>query len=162
MSAVLTPEINDLKLQLVHKLEKRVLAYTKTAKFEKAISGANLIISCLPTSSRGYLLAGNIYEEQGKVHEARRMYQDCCRKLAFLDDGYRKVKNKPQASSYSGPFFRGARPNILHPLPVEVIHILLSFLPFESRIICSQVCKQWQRMIFQIASVWHNMNVKKP
>ncbi|KAI9258137.1 hypothetical protein BDA99DRAFT_606350 [Phascolomyces articulosus] len=141
----LTPEIDQLTFELTKRLEKRAMVYAKMAKFDKAMGDAEIIMQYAPTSCRGYLLAGIIYEEQGKITKADEIYKIGQEKVLHYDDGYSKLSMK--INFLQKKCDSSNRIKLVDILPAEVIHSIFCLLSIEDRVTCSEVCQSWQQAI---------------
>ncbi|KAJ8658010.1 hypothetical protein O0I10_006281 [Lichtheimia ornata] len=71
-----TKEITQLTCQLMENLNRRSTALANGANFDLALRDAAVMRVIIPTSSLGYLKAGNIYQQRGQHKEAVSMYEE--------------------------------------------------------------------------------------
>ncbi|CDH57697.1 predicted protein [Lichtheimia corymbifera JMRC:FSU:9682] len=89
-----TEAITQLASQLMENLNRRSTALANGAHFDLALRDAAVMRSICPTSSNGYLKAGDIYQQQGRHQEAAAIYEKGLTSVQSSDDGYTTLQGQ--------------------------------------------------------------------
>ncbi|KAI7856673.1 hypothetical protein BDC45DRAFT_604189 [Circinella umbellata] len=150
---------------IINLLIKRATIYAKQSRFTDALNDARLVITQSPTLAQGYLLAGNIYSDQGKENQAIKVLQEGIEQIsaAAKDDSqyYYHEQRQPLEALLTRSKQKSERridfvKTLL--LPVEITSIIWFFVGVSESLIESMLTsKTWREMILHSFHVWHTI-----
>ena len=116
--------IDQLTCQLMEKLNERAATLTREAQFDLALQDAALMTRIVPSSSVGYLRAGNIYQQQGRQRAAVMVYEQGLDKVSPSQSGYAQLN---RYRSHALEVEDSKRIDFISRLPMEIV--VLNIVP---------------------------------
>ncbi|CDH57664.1 predicted protein [Lichtheimia corymbifera JMRC:FSU:9682] len=147
-----TEAITQLGSQLMDNLNRRSTALANGAHFDLALRDAAVMRAICPTSSLGYLKAGDIYQQQGRQQKAVAMYDEGLRNTPASDHGYTNLQVQ-HASALSAA---NKQVDFISQLPLDLVESELLPLVWDNYKLDSDtpcpylyVSHTWRRLILQ-------------
>lgn len=153
----LVPELHNYAMsstserQMIELLAERAKLLADGAQFDHALHDAATIRALAPASSVGYLLAGDVYQMQGRQRAAVSMYEDGLASVPENEDGYTHLSNRRTDALHAdakhvdfiSQLFLDNVVNVIFPI------ILDSELSTETPCPYLYVCRAWRRRILE-------------
>ena len=165
LNTVMDQILFETTTSIINLLIKRATIYAKQSRFTDALNDARLVITQSPTLAQGYLLAGNIYSDQGKEKQAIKVLQEGIEQIsaAAKDDSqyYYHGQRQPLEALLTRSKQKSERridfvKTLL--LPVEITSIIWFFVGVSESLIESMLTsKTWREMILHSSHVWHTI-----
>lgn len=142
---------NTSERQIIELLAERAKLLANGAQFDYALHDAGTIRALAPTSSVGYLLAGDIHQMQGRQRAAVSMYEDGLANVSENEDGYTDLSKRrtdalhadSKRVDFISQLFLDNVVNVIFPI------ILDSELSPEEPCPYLYVCRTWRRRILE-------------
>ena len=153
--------INDASVAINHMfetvyvdlLDKRAKAKAMSSHFTSAVEDALEIIKYLPTSSKGYLRAGEFFVMQGNQLKAAEIYAQGQVAVNKSDPLYFKlVEGEKQAVEQSKK-----RIDMISRMPLETTSYIFERLSLATLAACINVSKIWRERLYKCASAWETL-----
>ncbi|KAI9494159.1 hypothetical protein BDB00DRAFT_871683 [Zychaea mexicana] len=145
--------VYETTASIIELLTKRATAHEKLGRVNDALDDAHLIIVQSPTRAQGYLLAGNVYSNQGRERQA----------VQILQTGLQQVVASSERQQLEFLLARSKhrleqRIDFVSLLPAEITSMIWVWLGInESLVEAMLVSKTWRAAILQSHHVWRTI-----
>ncbi|KAJ8658062.1 hypothetical protein O0I10_006334 [Lichtheimia ornata] len=112
-----TEKITQLTCQFMEKLNERSTAMANGGNFDLALRDAAVMQAIDPTSSLGYLKAGDIYQQQGRQQDAAAMYEKGLAHVSSSDYRYTNLQMRQKDALDA----TNKRVDFISQLPLELV-----------------------------------------
>ncbi|EPS43197.1 hypothetical protein H072_2815 [Dactylellina haptotyla CBS 200.50] len=164
-----TEAINMQPPILMTLLDSRAALYDKTDQLKLALKDAKRMMEHEKANPKGYLRAGKILHRMDKSTMAVEIYKLGIKHIEPSDPHLPRLKEMiEKALEKQNKALKAARKKIYDPmqvLPLELLEMVLEYLPFSNIVAMQRVSKTWQNVISSNARFWATLDfshAKKP
>ncbi|KAF3315688.1 hypothetical protein TWF173_003258 [Orbilia oligospora] len=161
----LTEAINMQPPILMGLLDTRAALYDKTEKLKLALKDAKTMMGQEKTNPKGYLRAGKVLHRLDKADLAIEVYKLGIKHAEPSDPQLPRLKEiLEKAQEKHNKVMRAAAKKVYDPmqvLPLELLEMVLSYLPFQNIVAMQRVSKTWQRVISSNARFWTTLDFSR-
>jgi tetratricopeptide (TPR) repeat protein len=143
----------------INLLDSRVVTYEKLHQWDLAIQDAKTMVKLSPTSSKGYLRYGKLLSSHHQRHSsAAKVYQRGCDMVDPNDTRYALLASLKQDMEAHIAKAKQRRDPLLI-MPIDVLDLIFSYLPFHRRVACMLVNRTWRHYLVTWRGMWRNMDL---
>ncbi|KAF3162813.1 hypothetical protein TWF225_011591 [Orbilia oligospora] len=161
----LTEAINMQPPILMGLLDTRAALYDKTEKLKLALKDAKTMMGQEKANPKGYLRAGKVLHRLDKADLAIEVYKLGIKHAEPSDPQLPRLKEiLEKAQEKHNKVMRAAAKKVYDPmqvLPLELLEMVLSYLPFQNIVAMQRVSKTWQRVISSNARFWTTLDFSR-
>ncbi|KAF3276626.1 hypothetical protein TWF970_006211 [Orbilia oligospora] len=161
----LTEAINMQPPILMGLLDTRAALYDKTEKLKLALKDAKTMMGQEKTNPKGYLRAGKVLHRLDKADLAIEVYKLGIKHAEPSDPQLPRLKEiLEKAQEKHNKVMRAAAKKVYDPmqvLPLELLEMVLGYLPFQNIVAMQRVSKTWQRVISSNARFWTTLDFSR-
>ncbi|KAF3092949.1 hypothetical protein TWF569_007481 [Orbilia oligospora] len=161
----LTEAINMQPPILMGLLDTRAALYDKTEKLKLALKDAKTMMGQEKANPKGYLRAGKVLHRLDKADLAIEVYKLGIKHAEPSDPQLPRLKEiLEKAQEKYNKVMRAAAKKVYDPmqvLPLELLEMVLSYLPFQNIVAMQRVSKAWQRVISSNARFWTTLDFSR-
>lgn len=139
--------------EIVILLDQRAACWEKSELLTHAVKDAVEMVKAAPSSSRGYLRLGKLYQLQDNHEAARKAYSVGLKRVPRSDGAWDLLKQLYTNSKKSEAYQR-KRADPLRVLPFEILDVVFRNLPLDSLVRCLLVSRSWRSFIHENARLW--------
>ncbi|KAK6522548.1 hypothetical protein TWF281_001989 [Arthrobotrys megalospora] len=161
----LTEAINMQPPILMGLLDTRAALYDKTEKLKLALKDAKTMMGHEKANPKGYLRAGKVLHRLDKADLAIDIYKLGIKHAEPSDPQLPRLKDiLEKALEKQNKAMKAAAKKIYDPmlvLPLELLEMVLNYLPFQNIVAMQRVSKTWQRVISSNARFWTTLDFSR-
>ncbi|KAF3160350.1 hypothetical protein TWF788_003184 [Orbilia oligospora] len=161
----LTEAINMQPPILMGLLDTRSALYDKTEKLKLALKDAKTMMGQEKANPKGYLRAGKVLHRLDKADLAIEVYKLGIKHAEPSDPQLPRLKEiLEKAQEKHNKVMRAAAKKVYDPmqvLPLELLEMVLGYLPFQNIVAMQRVSKTWQRVISSNARFWTTLDFSR-
>ncbi|KAK6345001.1 hypothetical protein TWF718_006943 [Orbilia javanica] len=139
-------------------LDTRAALYDRTEKLKLALKDAKTMMGHEKANPKGYLRAGKVLHRLDKADLAIEIYKLGIKHAEPSDPQLLRLKGiLEKATEKQNKAMKAAAKKVYDPmqvLPLELLEMVLGYLPFQNIVAMQRVSKTWQRVISSNARFW--------
>ena len=142
---------STIQQQKQHELPSASLQASKENNDDEAEMVALNMILVKPNEADGYLLAGRLYEKQGRLSAARVMYADSLTHVSYTNPRYSELQHAHKKFDLRCRSF-------ISVFSYDLLCIIFSYLARDDLIQCIGVCQAWSHFMLQWPVFWNSLD----
>ncbi|KAI9742198.1 MAG: hypothetical protein M1818_004098 [Claussenomyces sp. TS43310] len=162
---------------LVDALDHRAATYEKLSQLQSALRDSKEIIDLKPEAAKGYLRCAKVLQLRGDDNLAIKIYERGLKKVKIGTDEDRPVSPPPKSTHRWGQRLnmdqllqkmfaklhqkQDPKKNLdpLVMLPIEIAHVVCSFLEMRDLVVCLAVSKPWKAFLESSHALWTTIDL---
>ncbi|KAI8144025.1 hypothetical protein BJV82DRAFT_656454 [Fennellomyces sp. T-0311] len=124
----------------------------------EAQSLADDLVRRAPTSAKGYLLSGKLYQQQNKLRSASSVYSAGLRLVHPTNIEYALLKLEKERVMALIAKRHNEKPPLF---PYEILNLIFHQLSLSDLLQCANVCESWYHAIVEWPDFWHKIVEKQ-
>ncbi|KAK6340429.1 hypothetical protein TWF730_002186 [Orbilia blumenaviensis] len=150
---------------LIGLLDTRAALYDKTEKLKLALKDAKTMMGHEKANPKGYLRAGKVLHRLDKADLAIEIYKLGIKHAEPSDPQLPRLKEiLEKAVEKQNRAMKAAAKKIYDPmqvLPLELLEMVLGYIPFQNIVAMQRVSKTWQRVISSNSRFWTTLDFSR-